>query len=300
MPVYHWMNEYREYEYKKYSDWCDHTGYCTCSVYNEEIPAYWRSWHFGERTLLFDEDVFCLKENVIKLAFYATVHCTIVIAITRHRKNESSYTEDAIKLKKGLSVLCLCQEFEPSTTSFKIKKRSIAYNYDYASYHPPEPEVVPPICVLSLVEPVVEPEVCAFFVYPVDNPPTLMELCQAKLALLFKRDYEYKGLVPQLIVNSISCSFMQRVLLKFNLFGVNSEACMWSLNWVGHMAWPIHADDVFGRKTRSAIFRKRRDIGYKLEYEKYSSEYKNRIYREKMINYIPKKKYKLLYYAYTI
>lgn len=225
-----------------------------------------------------------IPKKVIKLFFYATTKCRVTLLRYGTTQDFHEYKEQPIPLVKGVQLLCLCDPYP---------ERRNLYTYALVPYKD--------TCVVWPTKGPINGSY-GFFAFTPETL-TLQAICMFNLSKFFETFLywnkiicsEYCRTLPTLVYK-FACSPLQREIFRFNLLGMNFECCSYSHDWAAHLS-PLTAHDPTANRIMRRL-RNRRDK-YKVDYryEIFSPAYKS---RQRFRKSIPRRLYRLVYYAYTI
>jgi hypothetical protein len=234
-----------------------------------------------------------LPLGCVKIAFYTDYPCRIVKSAIRFTTSTTYYAQYDDILEPGLTVACMCDDIYNDKD--EIFFMSMDSNYDLK------------ITVNNEL-----PEILCIFASAKKEPPRLSDLCSRICSFSFKNEYEWRydslcketmtGKIAKDAISKISLTNVQKLLLFFNIYGKNTLACRTSIRpWPGHLSMLSTKWVVDGGNIDEIYFlREYYSPETNLKFEKYSLEWYILEEKRRLRNYLPRKKWKCVYYAYTI
>ncbi|MEG1724596.1 MAG: hypothetical protein RR313_04310 [Anaerovoracaceae bacterium] len=233
-----------------------------------------------------------LPLGCVKIAFYTNYPCRIVKSAIKFTMSTTYYAQYDDILEPGLTVTCMCTDIYNDKD--EIFFMSMDSNYD-----------------LKIMVNDELPEILCIFASAKKEPPRLADLCSQICSFSFKNEYEWRydslfketmsGKIAKDSISKISITNVQKLLLFFNIYGKNALACRFSIVWPGHLSmlspkWIADGSRIDEIYFLREWFSRETD----LKFEKYSLEWYILEEKRRLRKYLPRKKWKCVYYAYSI
>jgi hypothetical protein len=228
----------------------------------------------------------------VKVVFYTNNPCKIVQSSVKYTMSTTFYAQYDYILEPGISVMCMCTYIYNDKD--EIFFMSLDNNFDLKiMIHDELPEI---LCIFASAK---------------RKPPRLVDLCSQICSFSFKDEYEWRhesllketmsGKISRDCISRISLTKVQKLLLFFNIYGINALACRFSIIWPGHGSM-LSPNSIANESQIDEIYflRERYSQDTNLKFEKYSLEWYILEEKRRLRNYLPRKKWKCVYYAYTI